>query len=123
MKKALLALGAVVVLLAGGLLAFVLYRQHESRNIRGSSTVEFVTTEVPKARRLSELVTVLWPMYGYDQERVRVAEGIHLRPPFRRLWVAGGESLLEFPPAVAFGHLYLTSNTGRVRALKNSCSR
>ena len=38
MKKALLALAAVVVLLAGGLLAFVLYRQHESRNIRGSST-------------------------------------------------------------------------------------
>src|SRR5438128_2024424 len=117
MKKALVALAAVILLLAGALTAFVLYREHQGRNIRGSSTVEFVTTEIPKQRRLAELVSVPWPTYGYDQERVRFAQGIELRPPYRRLWVSGGESLLEYPPAVAFGRLYLTSNTGHVRSL------
>ena len=117
MKKALVALAAVILLLAGALTAFVLYREHQGRNIRGSSTIEFVTTEIAKQRRLAELVSVPWPTYGYDQERARFAEGIELRPPYRRLWVSGGESLLEYPPAVAFGRLYLTSTTGRVRSL------
>ena len=44
MKRALLGLAAVVVLIGAGLLAYAIYRKHEGRNIRGSPSVEFVTT-------------------------------------------------------------------------------
>ena len=32
------------------------------------------------------------------------------RPPFRLVWVSGGTSLVEFPPAVAFHYLYYASS-------------
>ena len=44
MKRALLAAGAVAVLIGGGFGAFAIYRQHQFRDIHGSSSVEFVTT-------------------------------------------------------------------------------
>ena len=50
-------------------------------------------------------------MYGYDEQRTRVAPS-KLRPPFRRVWWFGARSLLEFPPAIGFGRLYFTSNQG-----------
>ena len=50
MKKALLGAAAVVVLVAAGLVAYGLYRKHEGRNIRGSSSVEFVTTQENKSK-------------------------------------------------------------------------
>ena len=45
MKRALLALAALLLVALGAAVAFVLYREHEARNVHGSSTIEFVTTE------------------------------------------------------------------------------
>jgi outer membrane protein assembly factor BamB len=56
-------------------------------------------------------------MYGLDDARTRFADGVHFRPPFRRLWTAGGTSLLEFPPAVGYGRLFLSNNSGSLFAL------
>jgi outer membrane protein assembly factor BamB len=39
-----------------------------------------------------------------------------VRPPFRRLWTAGGRTLLEFPPAIGYGRLFLADGAGRVLA-------
>ena len=61
------AAGLVIFLAALGGAAF-LYRKHQGRDIRGSSSVEFVKTE-PKAAK--EPVGVTWPMYGYDTARLR----------------------------------------------------
>jgi len=117
-KRVLLALLVLVVLAVGAAAAFVLYRKHQGRNVHGSSSVEFVTTQAPTRKRTPlELRTIPWPMYGLDDARTRFADGVHLRPPFRKLWLAGGTSLLEFPPAVGYGRLFLSNNSGSLFAL------
>jgi len=112
--KALLAGALIVLLVLGAVLAFVLYRRHQGRNIRGSSTVEFVPTQtVP---RKPPPPGVVWPTFGYDDARLRVGP-FHLQPPYRAIWTFRARSLVEFPPAVAFGRLYVATNDGRFFAL------
>jgi outer membrane protein assembly factor BamB len=60
---------------------------------------------------------IVWPDFGYDPERTHVGPDVPLRPPFRRIWTAGGASLLEFPPAIAYARLYLADGAGRVLAV------
>lgn len=116
MKKALAAAAAVVVLLAlGGAGAFVLHRKQQEHDVRGSSTVEFVPQEL--APVAPEEPGVAWPTYGYDQERVRFANGISLAPPFKRVWTFRAQNLVEFPPAVAYGRLYFSNNSGVMFAI------
>ena len=109
------AAGLVVFLVALGGAGF-LYRKHQGRDIRGSSSVEFVQTE-PKAAK--EPVGVTWPMYGYDAARLRAPLGFKVHPPFRRapVWTFRAHALLEFPPAVAYSRIYIVNNAGTVFAL------
>lgn len=115
MKRALIALAVVLVLVVGAAGTFVLYRLHESRNIHGS-TVEFKPS-APVKRTPSELKLVPWPLFGYSPAANRFASGFALQPPFRRLWSSGGSTLLEFPPAIAYGRLYLVNAYGELMAL------
>jgi outer membrane protein assembly factor BamB len=115
MRRALLAVAVLLALLAGAAGAFVLYRIHQSRNIHGS-TVEFTPSTVAK-RTPNELKIVPWPLFGYTATGDRFATGIAVRPPFRRLWSSGGSTLLEFPPAIAYGRLYLLNAYGDLLAL------
>jgi outer membrane protein assembly factor BamB len=107
-KRALIGLVVLALLAAGAGAAYYFYKRHEGRDIRGSSSVEFVTT-APVQPKVEKGID--WPMYGYDQQRTHVGPG-HVRPPFRRIWWFGARSLLEFPPAIAYGRLYFTSNRG-----------
>src|SRR5262249_942502 len=52
-----------------------------------------------------------------DAARQRVAPESHLRPPYRVVWTFRARSLLEFPPAIAYGNLYLATNDGRFYAI------
>jgi outer membrane protein assembly factor BamB len=117
MRKAALAAAAVLLVAAGGLAAFVLYGRHAERDVRGSSSAEFVPTETVTRPPFRRVQGIFWPFFGYDEARTHVAPVTRLRPPYRRLWVAGGRSLLEFPPAIAFGRLYLANGAGVVYAL------
>jgi outer membrane protein assembly factor BamB len=109
--------GAALLVLAGaGVAAYVLHVKHEGRNVRGSPKVEFLPREIPVVKR-PKPEGIVWPTYGYDAQRQRVAPPFHLRPPFRRLWTFHGQALLEFPPAVAYGRLYLPTFDGRFYAL------
>jgi hypothetical protein len=56
-------LGVLAILALTGIAAFALYRKHEFRNIHGSSSVEFVTTQ---ARPAATPEGVAWPRYGFD---------------------------------------------------------
>ena len=82
MKRALFGAATLVVLVAlGAGLAYYLHVKHESRDVKGSSTVEFVTTQAaPPPPKQSGIA---WPTYGHDPERQRFANGVLLAPPFR----------------------------------------
>ena len=112
MKRILLGGGLLAILLAGAASGYYLYRTHQQRNVHGSSTVEFVSTQQEQVRPPAELTEVPWPQYGYDLARDRFAAGIDVAPPFRLLWTFRAATLIEFPPAVAYGRLYFANNAG-----------
>ncbi len=110
--KRWLALGGVIILVAAGLaVAYVVQKQRSARDVRGSSTEEFVSSEEPPAKPPPREASVLWPTFGYSPERRRVAP-FELTPPFRRVWMFRARSLLEFPPALAHGRLFFSNNDG-----------
>ncbi len=123
MRRKLVAGALAVVLVAAGIVgAYVLRKREAAEDVRGSSTVEFVVTDEPAEEAPPPTTTaatpdkpatpgIVWPTYGYTNDRTRVAPS-KLRPPFRRVWMFRGRNLLEFPPAVAYGRLYFTNNSG-----------
>lgn len=116
MKRALLVVGVLVVFaLLGAGLSYYLHVKHEGRDIRGSSTVEFVPTAIPHAQPKEP--GVAWPFYGYDSERLRFLNGSTLAPPFKRIWTFHARDLVEFPPAVAYGRLFVANNIGTLYAV------
>ncbi len=119
MRRRLFIAGTVVVLVAFGAgVAYVLHVRQQGRDIRGSATLEFVPTLTPPiATPVPEEPGVAWAMYGHDPERLRVATGVSLAPPFRRVWTFRALNLVEFPPAVAYGRLYFANNDGVVFAI------
>ena len=125
LRRRWLIAGAVVlvlVALAAGIL--VAYRLHQERNIKGSSTVEFTTTTPPK-KPVSppKPQGVVWPLWGYDPPRTRAPEGIKLLPPYRTIWTFNARQLLEFPPAIAYGRLYINSYDGVFYALNEKTGK
>ncbi len=140
-KRWLLAgAAALVLILAGAAAGFYFYKQHQSRDIRGSSTVEFVPTEpLPEAaeadaptpkpgphkpgpRKPAALTRVDWPTFGFDARRLRYLPS-PLRPPFRVEWTFRAKHLLEFPPAVAYGRVYIANNPGTLFAVSAKTGR
>jgi outer membrane protein assembly factor BamB len=109
-----LALAVVAIVALGAGVAVALHRVGQMRDVHGSPTVEFART----ATAADTPASPPWPMFGRDPSRTAAASGE--RPPFRRLWVAGGRSLIEFPPAVAYGRLYYADGGGRVYAISSS---
>jgi outer membrane protein assembly factor BamB len=121
-RKALIAVALALLVLAGAVVGYVLYKRHESRNIRGSPTQEFVTTEAPKP--VKRPPGIVWPTYGYDNERVKSVAGFRrVEPPFRVRWRFRARKLLEFPPAIAYGKLYLANNSGTLFAIDEKTGR
>ena len=115
MKVLLAALAALLVLGAGAAAGYVIYKRDKAADVRGSSTEEFVTNEeeepLPPPPPKEAPLEVVWPLNGYDGERQRVGPFL-LKPPYRRVWTFRARQLLEFPPAVAYGRLYFTNNSG-----------
>ncbi|HEV2902588.1 MAG TPA: PQQ-binding-like beta-propeller repeat protein, partial [Gaiellaceae bacterium] len=96
---------------------------HEESTIeykRGSSTEEFVTTqkakapEAPRPRRV--VLRLPWPTYGLRVQRTHTSSDFRLRPPFRLRWTFKAGHVLEFPPSIAYGRLYVAQQRGRFYA-------
>ena len=125
-RRLVLAGGAVAVVLTV-VAGYVLSVRQAGEDVRGSPTIEFVTTDAPVATTLpvpatsqpasAPVTTVAWATYGFDDRRARFTPNVTLRPPFRRVWTFRGRALLEFPPAVAYGRIYLPTFDGRFYAL------
>jgi outer membrane protein assembly factor BamB len=93
------------------------WNERQTRDVRGSTSDEFVVTETPGARPESEIRREPWPTYGFDVTRSRFARPFDHRPPYRRLWMMRARSLLEFPPVVAYGRLYVSTFSGKLFAV------
>jgi outer membrane protein assembly factor BamB len=122
MRRALLLVGLVLLLAIGAVVAFVLVRLHQSRDVTGSPTVEYTaSTSAPAAP--PPQAQVQWPIYGLRPDRTRAVAGLGLRPPFRRIWTYHAGSLIEFPPSIGYGRLYFSTNGGDMVSLKTRTGR
>jgi outer membrane protein assembly factor BamB len=113
------ALALLLLLLAGVVVAgIVAWKHRHPGTIRGSASTEFDTTQEPGSATVPEeqLRRIPWPTYGFDNARTR-SPGFQVRPPFRIAWRRNAGSLLEFPPVVAYGRLYVGTASGRFLAL------
>jgi len=117
----LLLAGLAVATAVPGFLAGIWL--HEESTIdykRGTPTEEFVTTQTqkaPEAKRPRKVVLRLpWPTYGLRVQRTHTATDFKLRPPFRLRWVFRAHHVLEFPPSIAYGRLYVAQQRGRFYA-------
>ena len=60
-----------------------------------------------------------WPTWGLGAARTRVVpDQFSVRPPFRQVWMVRGRSLMEFPPVIAAGQLFVGTNKGRFMAIE-----
>jgi outer membrane protein assembly factor BamB len=107
--------GGLILLAVGGVGGYVLAKRAESADVAGSPTVEFIPTQAPKPKP-PPLPGVAWPTWGFDGVRNRVSPYEHA-PPFRTTWTFRARQLLEFPPAIAYGNLYVTNNSGTTFAV------
>ena len=121
--------GALVLLVTGAAAAYYFYERHQGRDIRGSSTVEFVPTEPtpapppkPTPGKPAALSRVDWPMFGHDDRRLRYLPS-GLAPPFRVEWTFRARHLLEVPPVIAYGRSYIGDWNGYVYALNAKMGR
>ena len=122
-KRLLILVAAVLLALAGAAAGYVLYVRHKGADVRGSATQEFVPTETavppppPVTTPTKQPVAIDWPVFGLDAERLHFLPST-LRPPFRQQWAFRARSLVEFPPSIAYGRLYVANNTGTLFAIR-----
>ena len=110
---------AGILILVGAIGAAYYESMHRfGGSVRGTST-EFEPTQTVPAPRAGSLVS---PMFGGQPQHLHVGPG-KVRPPFRRDWVTGGTSLVEFPPAIAFHYLYYASLNGNLIAVSTRNGR
>src|SRR5581483_2218013 len=119
-RLVLAAVAGIVVAVGGAAVGYVLYVRERGADVRGSSTQEFVPTETqplsPAPAPGKTTPATDWPMFALDPRRLHYLAS-SLRPPFRRRWLFRAGSLVEFPPAIADGRLYVASNAGVLYAL------
>jgi outer membrane protein assembly factor BamB len=119
-RRIILVSAAIVLVTGGSAAAWYVHDQLGTHNVEGSSTVEFDTSAAPVGE--STVVTTgasapipePFPRYGYDLARTRVVP-YDVRPPFRVGWQQKLK-LLEFPPVVAYGRLYVSDGRGTFTA-------
>ncbi len=59
-----------------------------------------------------------WPLYGYSPDHTRFFPApARVFPPFRKLWVRTGDSLLEFPPSLQGDHIFQLADDGVLSAI------
>ena len=102
----LLLTAIVLVLLGTG--GWWAWGQRNPAEISGNPTEEFITTQEAATTATTAPAAVQdWPTYGYDNARTRWNPNLRLRPPFTTDWTFRSGSLLEFPPIVADGMMFV----------------
>lgn len=117
------AVAVVVVLVVAGGVLYVTQRGGDvsNPNVEFQADEATPTAEPERKRRKDPEAAankVSWPFYGNTADRRRV-ESVpsSFRGPFRKRWTFIGNSLLEFPPAMAKKSLYLLQDSGSLNAV------
>ncbi len=116
MKRALLALSALLLTAAAVVLGVALYEHHRTGSIYH-----------PHARFVPESTPPLpthgpdrfaWPFYGYTKDHTRdFPAPAALHPPLKTIWVHNGGALLEFPPVMFGDRIFQLSDDGLLSAI------
>lgn len=129
LRRGLIAVGAVL-LVAGGLVAFVLL--HAPGNVsypnvqftQPSTTTSTSSSTTVARRSRPRRDTFVWPWYGFDAGRTRdFSSSGRLKPPFHRGWTFDAGALLEFPPVIWHGTMFVLGDGGVVSAIRSSNGR
>lgn len=107
LSSAPLALPAVLAAL-GLLLVAMIVLGGRGASTSGTSSADHPATPAPK---LTE-----WKLFGRVPQRVHYLPG-ELDPPLKQIWDYNDQALIEFPPAIADGRLYVVNKYSNVRAL------
>ena len=125
-KKLLLGAAVVLAVLAAGGAVFALTRPPADVS---NPDVEFheEPTETPApdipeppkgSKKADPLRNFVWADYGYSKDRRKyLPASLGLRPPFWRVWTNPGKVLIEFPPIMAEGKLFVLKNNGALHAI------
>jgi outer membrane protein assembly factor BamB len=121
-RRVRLGLAAFVVVLAAAALGGYLYERNRTGSIYH-----------PHARFVPEPTPPLpvrgpdrfaWPFYGYTKDHTRFfPASARLHPPFKRLWVHNGGTLLEFPPVMYGDHIFQLGDDGVLNAIDKHTGR
>jgi outer membrane protein assembly factor BamB len=114
LRRGLVA-GAVLVVAAGAVVAYVLL--NAPGNV-SHPNVSFTNTTVRPPRPKPS--NFQWPWYGLSATRTRYFPTTKLAPPFRVGWSFEDYALLEFPPVLYRAHLYLLDDDGSAKAINTS---
>jgi outer membrane protein assembly factor BamB len=88
------------------------------RDVTGSTTVEYL----PQGPARPLPAALVWPQWGRTTAHTRAAPA-GPAPPYRVDWVFHGRSLLEFPPVLAYGSLFLPTFEGLLVSLDPATGR
>lgn len=121
----LVALGVIVLALAGGAVAAYLVATHKPGNIvntdvpfEAPAPATTATTPPPttaKKKKPAKPRTVSWPRYGYTPAHTRVfAPQTVLNGPWRRVWQHRTGALAEFPPVIWKGVVFQLIDDGQL---------
>ena len=123
-------LGAAVVLgvLAAGSAVFALTRppadvSNPEVEFREEPTVTAVPSAIPEepekgSKKADPLRNFVWAGYGYSKDRRKYLPASSLlHPPYWWMWSYTGGTLLEFPPVMAEGKLFVLKNNGSLHAI------
>jgi outer membrane protein assembly factor BamB len=106
-RRAAVALIGAVVLAIGGAVGIAYDELKRPADIHNAA-VPFQ----PQKPKVQKRKAVSWPLYGYDRSRTRYLPVKGVKPPFKKIWRYTDGPLLEFPPVVARGRLFLVDNSG-----------
>lgn len=109
------AAGALLIAVLAGA-AYLIFGKPEGDV--SNPKVEFSAPKPTPQKKLKPKLGEDWPIYGRTPQRTQAAPYPSVHPPYRQLWVAGGNSraLLEFTPILVHGHLYIVNNKARAFA-------
>jgi outer membrane protein assembly factor BamB len=124
MRRALLIIGAVVVLIVVGAGAYLYLSDEDPPEKRGSAKVEFDENAGPAqpAPPPKKEIPEPWPTFGYDLQRSKAAPYKH-RPPYKRIWRVDARDSLEYPPSAAYGNVYVAQQKGLFFALNGKTGK